>query len=83
MLRALYRMLLYTCPTAVRRQEGREMEDGFLHCVDTERTRRGRIGLWLMYGRGIGDLLVFAVRAHWHGWGSGDTHQTRQRRALM
>jgi putative ABC transport system permease protein len=82
MLRAIYRILLYACPPAVRREYGREMEDGFVHCLEVERTRRTRSGRILAGMRGLIDVLIFACRARWHGWGTAREadHHTRSRR---
>jgi putative ABC transport system permease protein len=85
MLRAIYRILLYACPPAVRRDYGREMEDGFVHCLAVERTRRTRCGRIVAGMRGLIDVLIFACRARWHGWGTTretDQH-TRSRRPLV
>jgi predicted permease len=62
-VRTFYRLLLFACPRAVRREYGAEMEDVFLHCLRTEWSRRGWFGRAFVVGRGIGDTLVFAVRA--------------------
>jgi predicted permease len=85
MLRAIYRLLLYACPAPVRREYGDDMEALFLHCVDTEAARRNRIGRRLACLRGLADLLVFAVRAHWNGWGSTDVpgHVSTRRRLVI
>ncbi len=85
MLRAIYRILLYACPPAVRREYGGEMEDGFVHCLEVERTRRTRAGRILAGVRGLADVLIFAARARWHGWGTPreEAHHTRSRRPLV
>src|SRR5687768_15235332 len=84
-LRSLYRLLLYACPAAVRREYGRDMEEVFLHCVEAERERRGPLGRVLAVWRGSTDLLAFAARAHWNDWGIIERSElhTRSRRPLV
>jgi putative ABC transport system permease protein len=85
MVRLLYRLLLYACPPAVRREYGAEMEAVFLHCVEVERSRGARRGRWLASLRGLIDLLVFAVTARWHGWGTNrrDDYRKPTRRSAV
>src|SRR4051812_909366 len=59
MLRILYRLVLWTHPTSVRRAYGREMEEVFVHCVNVQRRRRRSVAL--ACGRGLIDALTFAV----------------------
>jgi len=60
--RAFYRLLLLTCPVDVRREDGREMEEVFLRCLERER-RRGWLARRLIWMRAVGDTVGFAVRA--------------------
>ena len=85
MLRVIYRILLYACPPAVRREYGAEMEDGVRPLLAVERTRRTRAGRVLAGMRGLADVLIFACRARWHGWGTtrDADHHTRSRRPLV
>jgi putative ABC transport system permease protein len=85
MLRAIYRILLYACPPAVRREYGAEMEAGFVYCLEVERTRRSRGGRILAATRGLMDVLLFACRAWWHGWGTTRhaDRNTKSRRPLV
>src|SRR3990170_1200385 len=85
MFRAIYRLLLYACPAPVRREYGDDMEALVLHCVDTEAARRNRIGRLLACLHGLADLLVFAVHAHWNGWGATDvpSHVSTRRRLVI
>ena len=70
MLRRLYRLLLYACPPAVRREYGRDMEEVFAHCLATEWRRAGAFGRVSACVRGFGDLALFVAGAHWHAWRS-------------
>src|SRR5262245_38820144 len=78
MLRAVYRLVLHACPPEVRRQYGAEMEEVFLHCLDVERRRRSPLGRAATCLWGAIDLLIFAIRARWQGWGTEDRSRTRR-----
>ena len=85
MLRIIYRILLYACPPAIRRDYGAEMEEAFVHCLEVERARRTRLGGIVAAMRGLLDVLIFACRARWHGWGASaqPDHHIRSRRPLV
>lgn len=60
-MRRLYRLVLYACPPAFRREHGREMEDVFVQCVEVERRRGGLAAVFAPW-RGLADALRFAIR---------------------
>jgi predicted permease len=60
-VRRLYRVVLLLCPSEIRRAYAAEMEEVFVHCVETEAARRGRAGLAFAYARGFADALAFAI----------------------
>jgi putative ABC transport system permease protein len=60
--RALYRLLLLACPADVRREDGPEMEEVFLRCVEVERGRRGWLARRFIWMRAVRDTVGFAVQ---------------------
>ena len=78
-LRRLYRLLLYACPSGIRREYGDEMEQVFVQCLETEWNRHGRVGRAAACCRGVADVLVFAFRARWHRWGTASQHEHHNR----
>jgi predicted permease len=62
LLRIAYRLLLHACARDVRLAHGREMEEVFLHCLDTEWRRRGRPGRAAAVARGFTDVVIFGLR---------------------
>jgi putative ABC transport system permease protein len=70
LLLALYRLVLYGCPSAVRRACARDMEAVFVHCLRTEWARRGWAGRIFAVLRGLTDVLLFVMRTRWDGWRS-------------
>jgi hypothetical protein len=70
LLLALYRVVLYGCPAAVRRACARDMEAVFVHCLRTEWGRRGSAGRAGAGLRGFTDVLLFVMRTRWDGWRS-------------
>lgn len=59
--RAVYRLLLRSCPPAVRKTYGRDMEDVFVQCLANAHRRRSVATLPVVWMRAIGDTLKFAV----------------------
>src|SRR5580765_6261115 len=63
MLRWLYRLVVLACPSDVRRESGREMEDIFLFCVEQRARVGGPVAGAAAALRGFADALSFAVSA--------------------
>jgi predicted permease len=62
--RRLFRLLLLAWPRRVRRDEGRELEEMFVRCLDETRRRSGPLGLALAILRGAADTLASAPAVH-------------------
>ena len=58
--RRVFRLLLLAWPLRVRRDEGRELEEMFLRCLDETRRRSGPLGMTLALLRGAADTLAAA-----------------------
>ena len=74
LLRRLYRLLIHACPSEIRREYGREMEDLFAQCLATEWRRRGAVGRVTTCARGLLDLAAFAIREHRSRFRSNKLH---------
>jgi predicted permease len=85
LLIVVYRVLVFSCPRAVRRDCGQEMEEVFLHCMRTEWARRGRIGRAGAVLRGFADVLAFGVQSRWDARHTGIPNQpiTSRRRLVI
>lgn len=61
MLRRLYRVMLWTCPSDVRRELGSEMEEAFFVRLAVERVRRPWWWQPITWTRGFADAVLFAL----------------------
>jgi predicted permease len=63
--RAAYRLLSRVLPATFRRRAGIELEDTAMACLDRERARLGRLGVFVAWASIVLDLVIAAVALRW------------------